>query len=317
MDSEITRYFTGKVFSALSAVKKDKVFEIRLRTDRALSLVTENGILYLTESGELTSDAKCAVNVSFDDMRRIFDSLCRYSIHSNAANIRECFVTVTGGHRAGICGTAVYNGERVETVRDISGINFRVARECIGAADRIMKECMKNSPKSVLVCGEPSSGKTTVLRDLCRQLGNRYSVSLIDERSEIAASVKGKNCNDVGINTDVFNGFTKCSGIISALRVMSPTFIVCDEIGTDEDISAVKNAFGCGVRIAASVHAGSPEDIFGRKNISCLCKAGYFEYAAFVKNGNLEKIIKLGEKNENNRNNHGDTDSHIGGSGNV
>lgn len=317
MDNEIIQYFPSRISSALAEVNGKDIWEIRLRADRPVALVHSKGILYLMPSGGTTSDCSKAIEVTADEIRRVFDSVCQYSIHSHTSQIANCFITVANGHRAGICGTAVISGGRIETVRDIGGINFRISRQCIGAADKIMRDVMKSKPKSILICGEPASGKTTVLRDLCRQLGMKYSVSLIDERCEIAACVRGRMKNDVGINTDIFSGFSKHEGIIAALRVMSPRIIVCDEIGTTEDAAAIESAFGCGVCIAASVHAGTPEDIFRRKNIRKLVSMGIFEYSAFVKNGSVDKIINIGEYYEKYRNNSDNNHVVNGRSGNV
>lgn len=301
MDNEIVQFFPPRIASALAQADGSDIWEIRLRTERPAALVHSKGILYLLPSGELSPDSAKAMTVTADEIRRVFDSVCQYSIHSHTSQIANCFITVAGGHRAGICGTAVISGGRIETVRDIGGINFRIARQCFGAADKIMRDVMKSKPKSILLCGEPASGKTTVLRDLCRQLGMKYNVSLIDERCEIAACVRGRARNDVGINTDVFSGFSKADGINAALRVMSPRFIVCDEIGTNEDAAAIESAFGCGVYIAASVHGGSPEDIFRRKNIRRLVETGVFDHSAFIKNGSVEKIVNIGEYYEKHR----------------
>lgn len=307
MEREIVQYFPSAVASALSETKDKNITEIRLRTDRPAALVSQKGIFYLMPGGGTSSDAGKGIKVARDDIRRTFDSLCQYSIHSHASQISNCFITVPSGHRAGICGTAVYGTGRIETVRDISGINFRIARQVTGCADKIMKDIMKSRPRSILLCGEPACGKTTVLRDLCRQLGNKYNVSLIDERCEIAAVSRSSAKNDVGINTDIFSGFSKCEGINSALRVMSPRIIVCDEIGTKEDTDAVESAFGCGVCIAATVHGGSPDDIFRRKNIRRLIEMGVFEYMAFIREGNVEKILNIGEQYEKYRNNSDNT----------
>lgn len=317
MDNEIIQYFPPRIASALAQVSSKDIWEIRLRIERPVALVHSKGIFYLLPSGEISPDCAKAIQVSADEIRRVFDSVCQYSIHSHTSQIANCFITVTGGHRAGICGTAVTNGGRIETVRDIGGINFRIARQCFGAADKIMKDVMKPKPKSLLICGEPASGKTTVLRDLCRQLGMKYNVSLIDERCEIAACVRGRAKNDVGVNTDVFSGFSKPDGIKAALRVMSPRVIVCDEIGTNDDISAIESAFGCGVQIAATVHGGSPEDIFRRKNIRRLVSMGIFEYSAFIKNGAVDKIINIGEYYEKYRNNPDNNNVVNGRGGNV
>lgn len=291
MDKDITRYFPQRISDVLMKYRGNDLHEIRIRPEKPLAGVLPQGIFYFTLSGKLSSKSSDGIIITYDEVHKIFDSLCGYSIHSHAVSIKNSFITVNKGHRAGISGTAVINENNIETVKDISGINFRIARQYIGIADKIMNETMKGCVKSVLLFGEPSSGKTTVLRDLCRQIGNKTNVSLIDERFEIASSVKGISQNDVGVNTDVFTGFSKSEGIIRALRVMSPSVIICDEIGTNEDLFSIKSAFGCGVKIIATIHAESERDLFKRKNICDFLLDGYFDEFIHIKKGSVEKII--------------------------
>lgn len=291
MDNSILRYFSGMALKSLAAYdeRSGKLWEIRLRSGRPLGITTEKGYAFLNSSGQAVSSPEQGIIITPDDIRRTFEALCRFSVHSCQSQIAEGFITVSGGHRAGICGTAVCSAEgRVENLKYISGINFRIAREIIGAADKLA-DCAA-SPSGVLICGEPCSGKTTVLRDLCRMAGNRYPVSLIDERSEIAAVSGGIPNNDVGANTDVLNGFSKSEGIITAVRSMSPRLIVCDEIGSDDDIRALRLAALSGVKTAASVHCGTPRELMRRDMLRRLISEGIFEHIAFVRQREIVRI---------------------------
>ncbi|MBQ8569580.1 MAG: stage III sporulation protein AA [Oscillospiraceae bacterium] len=298
MDRNITQYFPSRLAAALNEVRCDDINEIRLRTDKPVSLVSRSGISYLMNGGGITKDSSKGITVSSDEIKRTFDAACQYSLHSFQSQIGQCFITVHGGHRLGICGTAVMNGDRLENIRDISSICFRIARQVIGAADELYKLISEKGLKSILVCGEPSAGKTTVLRDLCRQLGERFNVSLIDTRNEISADCRGRSYNDVGTNTDVFSGFSKAHGIVTALRVMSPSVIVCDEIGTEEDSEAIENALCCGVKLIASAHGSGAGDMMKRKMIRRLIEKGAFEYCASVSGGVIREITQMGEYNE-------------------
>lgn len=292
--SNVLKYFSPRVSKALSEVRGN-ISEIRLRSGEPLSVTLPDQYIYLTENGAYTTSADKALRVTTEDIRHTFEAVCRYSVHSCQSRINSGFVTVAGGHRAGLCGTAVYSPSgKIENLKYINSINFRIAAEVRGAADEILLTAMGSGLKSVLIFGAPCSGKTTILRDLCRQVGDKYSVSLVDERFEIA-SVSGGNVNNhVGINTDVFSGFSKTDGILTAIRVMSPRMIVCDEIGSDSDISALKQAWISGVKIAASMHSGSVRELTGSSVYPLIaCKA--FDFAVFVAERHIKRIYKSEE----------------------
>ena len=301
--SDVLRYFSPRVSKALSGLRAE-VCEIRLRAGAPLSVTLPDKYAFVTESGGLSGSEAHGLRVSMEDIRHCFEAVCRYSVHSCQNQINRGFVTVAGGHRAGICGTAVYSScGKIENVKYINGINFRIAGEVIGAADRIADKVMENGLKSILIFGAPCSGKTTVLRDLCRRVGDRYPVSLVDERYEIASSVGGTSKNRVGANTDVFSGFSKTDGISTAVRVMSPRMIVCDEIGSEEDIKALGQAWISGVNIAASMHAGSVMELISG-NAYPLIACGAFELAAFTEDRRVkrifcsEELIKMHERGD-------------------
>ena len=217
---------------------------------------------FLTAEGNLNdSFSNGCITVSATEIESVFYSVCRNSVHSFQADICNGFITIEGGHRVGLCGTAVIRDGRIQNVKDINGLNIRISREIIGSGEDIYNRVFCCGLKNVLIAGAPSSGKTTVLRDLCRLLGDKYRVSIIDERSELAAVCKGVPQNNIGINSDIFDGFSKQSGLETAVRVMSPDIIVFDEAGSENEFEYMRYAMTCGVRICASIHAFSVEDV--------------------------------------------------------
>lgn len=295
MDS-ILRYFSPDIRILIDKNIKD-IHEIRLRCEKPLVLVSYGRKKYVSKDGGLSDFSRNAYIVSSKDIEYTFNSVCDYSIHSYENEIAQGFITVSGGHRAGIAGSAAVNENRVLAVKYINSINFRIASQIKGCADRIYRELFKDKLCSVLIAGAPSSGKTTVLKDLCRQLGERYSVSVIDERGEIGAVYHGKAQNDVGSMCDIFDGYPKAYGLRTALRVMSPEIAVCDEIGGDDDIEQLISCANSGVRIAASAHAGSIEELYLRPDIRKLLENRVFDYIVMLGDrsspGTVRKIERI------------------------
>ncbi len=291
------QYLCARLKNAVSKMNLqyiDKMYEIRLRISRPVAIIFGGGIKYLAENGELTYTIKDNTIIMTDkEIQEMFEAICQYSVHSFHREISNGFITVQGGHRIGICGTAVFSGNDINSIKNISGLNFRIARQVFNCSDEIYHNIYGGGIHSLLIAGLPSSGKTTILRDLCRHLGNKYKVSVIDERGEIGAVYKGIPQNDIGINTDVFDGYNKSDGIETAVRVMSPQIIVCDEIGNINDSKALMTAVNSGVKIIATVHADSMENI-----IEKAFDIKSFEYIVFLDNeniGRLKKIIRTDE----------------------
>jgi stage III sporulation protein AA len=141
-----------------------------------------------------------------------------------------------------------------------------------------------------LIISPPRAGKTTVLRDLVRQLSDgiprlRFSgvtIGLVDERSEIAACYKGVPQLAVGARTDVLDSCPKAEGIRLMLRAFSPEVVATDEIGRAEDARAVEDALNAGVKVVATAHAGTIDE---------LRKRPFFRYLLTL--GVLERFILL------------------------
>ena len=258
---DLLQYFPERLRESIGAFG-DGVTEIRLRREKPIVLMRNSEMFFFDSNGRITKAFDSdRIKVTSAEIDSFFYAICRNSVHSFQEDICSGFITLSGGHRVGLCGTAVIRDGKITNIKNISGFNVRVSREVIGSGEDIYNRIFCGGLKNVLIAGVPASGKTTILRDLCRLLGSRYKVSLIDERSEIATVYSGVPQNDVGINTDVFDGYSKADGLEAAVRVMSPDIIIFDEAGSQDEFEYMEHAMNCGIRICASIHAASIEDI--------------------------------------------------------
>lgn len=263
---------------------KEQVQEIRLRVNRPVAVYCANRMYYITEKGQIVTAilADKMLIATPKDISETFQKICEYSVYSRQNEIVNGFITIQGGHRVGICGTAVYQNGQICNIKDVSSINIRVARQIKGAADELLEK-FKNKAQGTLLCGAPASGKTTILRDLARQLSTNYNykVAVIDERGELAGTCRGVLQNDLG-QADVLDGYTKHEGVMQALRSLSPEIIICDEIGKIEDAVAIEGCLNSGVTIIASIHAGSKKSLMKKPQVKRLINTGAFNDFVFL-----------------------------------
>ncbi len=291
----------GKRLVPLAPKLCDIAQEIRLRINRPVTIVCPSVTYYVTSSGGLVSTplTDCMLNVTKSDISDTFQNICNYSVYTRQNEIVNGFITMQGGHRAGICGTAVMSNDRISNIRDISSINVRIAREHRDCAKNLVN-ALSGKSGGVLVCGTPCSGKTTVLRDMARLFSTEdgKNVSLIDERGELAGTSCGVFQNDIGL-CDVYDCYKKSTAMLQAIRSMAPDIIICDEIGSEDDLTAVEQSVNCGVRVIASIHASGEQELRQKSGIAKLVRLGAFKTVVFLSNkrrpGEVIKISEAGD----------------------
>ncbi len=263
--------------------------EIRLRAGRPLAITLPEGEAVLPG---------CPV-LSPDDLRTALEIATQASAHAALEKIRSGFVTVRGGHRVGLCGTAVVRDGAGTNMRALSSMNIRIARQITGVGDGVLRQLRAGGAlPSVLVLGPPGAGKTTLLRDLIRGLsagtgGAPVRVGVADERGELGAVHDGTPQLDLGPHTDIMDGCGKAEGLMMLLRGMNPQVLAVDEITAPEDVQALETAAGCGTALLASAHGRSVEDLRRRPLYERLLERRIFQKVLLVQRRGGERRYRL------------------------
>lgn len=257
----------------------DRLQEIRVKINRPLIMNIDNK--------ELIKDYVSTQ----EDIKFVIQKISNYSIYAFEDEIKQGYITVKGGHRVGICGNCVIHNDSIKTIKDISSINIRVCKEIVGCSLKVIPYVVENERVfNTIIISPPQSGKTTLLRDLVKNLsdGKRSmgvkgkKISVIDERSEICGCYNGVPQMNVGMRTDILDNCPKSQGIMLAIRSLSPEVIVCDEIGTKRDVESIMMAINCGVSIIATIHGEGIEDISKRKVFGEIIENKLFERAIIL-----------------------------------
>lgn len=265
---------------------RSQVLEVRLRAGGAVMLTTLSGTVYLLTDGRISGLWRSDVlTCTAAQVQETFLSLCGYSVHSVQREICEGFLTLPGGHRAGLCGRAGTDAAgRVQSLSTVTSINLRIARAMPHAAKELYTEVFRQGLCSVILAGAPLSGKTTILRDLARRLSmDLYRVSVVDSRRELEPL---PGC-------DVLSGYGKEEGILCALRSLSPEIILCDEVATQAEVQALEQGFATGVDCVVTVHAKTEKDLFHRPVFRQLLSSEQFAYVVLLSAENPCKIRKI------------------------
>jgi stage III sporulation protein AA len=273
----IMNYMPSNIRRRLFNINLDEAREIRISHGKPISIYYNDGCFFVNARGNLSRIPNNAIRASRADIDEALELASKSSVYSVRDEIKNGFITISGGHRIGITGTAVGEGGKIDFLKDISGLNYRLAREVIGAADKIMDKIIHNSEiKNTLIISPPGAGKTTLLRDIARQLSYKGArVSIVDERREIAAVCEGRSAFDLGFSADILEGASKAEGMLLMLRSMSPEVIITDEIGKIEDVTAIEKIINSGVKIITTVHAENRNQLFYRRDLREVCR--YFD----------------------------------------
>lgn len=277
MENTIIRLFPEgqRDFWRRTAACQQDIQEIRLRAGRPVVIYMGGRELFLDRRGIFSDSPRDAACVTAEELEKLLGHICHYSLYAYEDELRQGFITVKGGHRVGVAGQAVPESDgSLRTIKNIAFLNVRIAHEVKGAADAVIPRMYGgHGLKNALILSPPGCGKTTLLRDLIRQVsdGNPYgaglTVGVVDERCELAGSFCGIPQNDLGMRTDVLSACPKAAGMMLLLRSMSPRVIAIDELGSREELEQLKSAAACGCRILATAHGESAEDLERRFGI--------------------------------------------------
>ena len=286
---DILKYFPNNIYMLINeAIKQnpnanieENAIEIRIRNNRPILIKLKD------------VDIIIQYIITETEILYILEKLCENSIYAYKNQICQGYITILGGHRVGITGTCVIEDGKIINVKNISSLNFRIAREIKGCSNKFLKEVIDKEHNTIfttLIVSPPGKGKTTVLRDLVRNISNGIpeihfrgkTCGVVDERGEISATYRGTPQNDIGIRTDIIENINKAQGMQILIRTMSPEIIACDEIGTKQDVVAIKYAVCSGVKGIFTMHGSNLKDVKGNSEI-----------AELIENHWIEKIIFL------------------------
>ncbi len=259
---------------ALPERVKEQAYDIRVAREQPVSISGKEGVLFLTKRRGASRLPQDGIVTTAQQLQELFLQACGYSVFRHEEEIRQGYVRLGENCRVGLCGSAVVVGGAVRSVREVSSLVYRVPRQVIGCGDRLFLEGVPIE-QGLLVAGPPSSGKTTLLRDVARSLslgrfGASYRVALVDERGELGGF-------DLGPNADLLRGYPKEAGLDLAIRTLAPQVIVLDELAP-RDLEAVRRASAAGAALVASVH-GEAGRLWERPFCRSLLETGAFRTA--------------------------------------
>ena len=247
-------------------------------------------------------EVKTNIKIEKQHLITILKNVSLNSIYSVQQDLNNGYITIAGGHRIGVVGECILQDSKIINIKNIYSLNIRVAKEYIGISDSIINKIKtaNNEVLNTLIISPPLCGKTTLLRDIVRNISNNgYNTVVVDERGEIASVYNGETTLDVGERTDVISYVPKDIGMQMAVRSMAPDVVCTDEIGTKEDIVAIKYLARTGVKFITTMHGNSLQDVLFT-DMKELIDKGYIDLAIVLSKregiGTIEQIYNLKEE---------------------
>lgn len=268
----------GTQIQSLPSEVLNHLEEIRIKTGSHIHI--------FSGGKEYAIERQSGVTMDKESLNTIFNNILNHSAYAYQEELSNGYITIEGGHRVGICGRTVLENGKVKTIKDISSLNIRRSREIIGVSNPFMKYLVKNKNEiyNTVIVSPPKCGKTTLLRDMVRNLSNMgFKVGVCDERSEISGTYNGYVNYDLGLRADVLDGCPKDQGMLMLIRAMSPDIIATDEIGKKQDIQAIEAAVCAGINLLTTIHGSNYEDLIN-SGIGDMVKKGIFQRFLFLSN---------------------------------
>lgn len=290
-EEDLLKIFAAPIRRLLEAggLDFDRLQEVRLRAQAPMLARYGDSEYYIDRSGSLSGEQKDAYIVSKADIKETVEYISQYSLYAYEEELKQGFITIQGGHRVGMAGKVVMEKDGIRSMKYISFINVRLSHQIKGCADTLLPFVTDGfEVRHTLIISPPRCGKTTLLRDLIRQLSNGggarrgVTVGVVDERSEIGACYMGLPQNDLGIRTDVLDCCPKADGMMMLVRTMAPQVIAVDEIGGRQDMEAIEYVRNCGCKLIATVHGSSIDDIRTKPMLRKLVQEHAFERYAVL-----------------------------------
>ena len=258
-------------FSACDGKILNKAYEIRIRQNLPLCVRTSQGEFFISPEGNMLDKPDAGFLPNQNHIKAMLDKLTNHSLYAFNSEIKNGYITISGGHRIGISGSVTLEDDRIKTIKHIGGLTIRISREIKGAADAALPHILCDNLHNTMFISPPACGKTTILRDTIRQLSlGGYNKAAVDERSEIGGCYMGIAQNDLGPRTDILEGTPKAAGMMLALRSLSPKIIAVDEIGNNKDVQAINEMAHAGIAVLCTLHGHDIEDLRRRKMLTTL-----------------------------------------------